>query len=77
MGIIDRMAKAYETVTASMKEDSVMTRCARLFYRNKKYAYFIEARRLDKDGYLVGEHKPSLQEDMTNKYLRKIYGGGK
>lgn len=57
MTIRDKMLKAYFYVAKKMDEDGAMTRCSRLFHRNKKYAFFVEARLLDKDGYLNGEIK--------------------
>jgi hypothetical protein len=57
MKIIDKMMKSYFHVAEEMNIDEQMTRCARCFHRTKKEAFFVEARRLDKDGYLAGEIK--------------------
>lgn len=57
MRIIDKMLKAYFHVADGMDKDKGAQSWAASFHRNKKYAFFVEARRLDKDGYLVGEIK--------------------
>ena len=57
MNIRDKMLQSYFHTAEEMNTDEQMTRCARCFYRTKKVAFFVEARRLDKDGYLQGEKK--------------------
>lgn len=57
MNIRDKMLKAYFHVAEGMDEDKAMRTCARCFHRTKQYAFFVEARRLDADGYLSGEIK--------------------
>lgn len=57
MGIKDKILKAYFNVAESIDSDEKMIISSRLFYRNKKYAFFVEARRLDDNGCLEGEIK--------------------
>jgi hypothetical protein len=49
------MLRAYFKVAEKVGEDTAIVKSASLFHRNKKYAFFVEARRLDKDGNLPGE----------------------
>jgi len=49
------MLKAYFHVAEKMGEDEDMTAFAHAFHRTKKLAFFVEARRLDEDGFLPGE----------------------
>jgi hypothetical protein len=57
MTIIDKMLKAYFHVAEGMDKDKGAQSWAASFHRNKKLAFFVEARRLDKDGCLQGEVK--------------------
>jgi hypothetical protein len=64
MTIQEKMLKAYFHVAEDMVADPSMNRSAYLFHRTKKEAFFVEARRLDKDGYLTGEIKKSVKGEM-------------
>jgi hypothetical protein len=55
MSIRDKMLRAYFKVAEKVGEDTAIVKSASLFHRNKRYAFFVEARRLDKDGNLPGE----------------------
>ena len=57
MGIKDKILKAYFNVAESIDSDEKMIISSRLFHRNKKYAFFVEVRRLDENGCLEGEIK--------------------
>ena len=63
MKITEKMLKAYLSVAESMNQDKDMATCARFFHRTKKCAFCVEARRLDKDGWLPGEREALVTEN--------------
>lgn len=54
MTIPEKMLKAYFIVAERMNEDGEMASSVHAFHRTKKYAFFVEAMRLDENGSLPG-----------------------
>jgi len=67
MKITEKMLKAYFGTAESMNQDPQMTACAKAFHRTKKVAFFVEARRLNKDGLLPDE-VPYQEKHTISKY---------
>jgi len=57
MKITEKMLKSYFRVAEKMNQDEggAMSACAHAFHRTKKYAFFVEAKRLNEDGFLTDE----------------------
>lgn len=55
MNIRDKMLRAYFKVAETMNQDDYVSESSHCFHRTKKYAFFVEARRLNEDGYLPEE----------------------
>jgi len=75
MGIQDKILKAYFHVAEKMGEDKDLTKTVHFFHRNKKYAFFVGAERLDEDGWLPGEKqaaKPTLGEQMCDRAYKAV-----
>ena len=53
--IPEKLLGAYFHVAEGMDKDPDMTETKHYFHRTKKYAFFVGAGRLDKDGWLPGE----------------------
>lgn len=53
--IKEKLFDAYDYVSKEIMMGGGLTSIAWMAYRNKKYAIFVEARKLDKDGYLASE----------------------
>jgi hypothetical protein len=54
-----KLLKAYFIVAEHMNEDPQMVETKHYFHRTKKYAFFVGAGRLNKDGWLPGEKSRS------------------
>ena len=50
-----KLLKAYFIAAEHMNEDPQMIETKHYFHRTKKYAFFVGAGRLNKDGWLPGE----------------------
>jgi hypothetical protein len=57
MGIQKKMFEAYVKVQQKMEDDPNLSATATAFNRTMRYVFFVEARRLDKNGRLSGEPK--------------------
>ena len=68
MNVQEKMLKAYFRVAEHLKTDPAMIATAHAFHRTKKTVFFVEARRLDKDGLLPGEEGPYQEKHTVSKY---------
>jgi len=60
----------FDLATKNMSRWPDCKRSGGVFHRNKKYAYFLEARRIDKDGYMSSCEKcDSIEEIDKNMAL--------
>jgi len=57
MNVRAKMLHAYFRATEALLNNPSVTGVREAFHRTKKYAFFIDARRLGKDGLLPGETK--------------------
>lgn len=67
MNIREKMLRAYFSAAENLKSDPAMVASAKAFHRTKTAAFFVEARRLNKNGLLPDE-SPYQTEHTTSEY---------
>jgi hypothetical protein len=71
MNVRDKMLKSYFKVGEAMNKDEQISMSSHCFHRTKKYAFFVEARRLNDDGYL-SEGVPYIPKSHFKKGIQGV-----